>query len=684
MIKRLLIIALPAILILSGCEQKKADPQQTPQGMDQKVVRKVIDSLVVNYGQDQKSAITKGVSQVATLWRSKDGSETEFTTFCVNNYQGNTEAKEVLFSRLARNFEILGGYYSKINKELLKPLQLDNGQEATPIDELFGAFNPSAHLTDDMFGNRIAFIAMLNFPFYSLTEKTELGPKWSRQEWAYARLGDMFSSRVPAEIQQNASDKLTAADTYISNYNIFMGNLVDKDGKTSFPKELKLITHWGLRDELKSQYANKEIGIKNQEMIYQVMKRIIDQTIPTQVISKNDYTWNPFDNIITKDGKAAEVIPENDQRYQVLLDNFKAMQAIDNFSPDYPTYIQRKFEQEMEIPQADVEKIFIEFVSSPVILDMAKLISSRLGRPLKPYDIWYNGFKSRGIMTEEMLTAMTKKKYPNTAAIEKDLPNLLKQLGFKKDKAEFIASRIRVESSRGAGHAWGTEMRGDVSLLRTRVGASGMDYKGYNIAVHEFGHNVEQTITTEFVDNYMMSDVPNTAFTEALAFIFQKRDLELLGIKAKDKDKMNMMALDNAWACYEIMGVSLVDMNVWKWLYAHPGATAPELKDAVISIAKEVWNKYYANVFGSKDEPILAIYSHMIDNPLYLSAYPIGLLIDFQVEQQLEGNNFAEEVTRMYSQGRLIPQLWMKGAVNSELSSTPTLKAAEKALKEVK
>jgi len=182
----------------------------------------------------------------------------------------------------------------------------------------------------------------------------------------------------------------------------------------------------------------------------------------------------------------------------------------------------------------------------------------------------------------------------------------------------------------------------------------------------------------------MMSDVPNTAFTEALAFIFQKRNLELLGIKAKDKDKMNMMALDNAWACYEIMGVSLVDMNVWKWLYAHPGATAPELKDAVISIAKEVWNKYYANVFGSKDEPILAIYSHMIDNPLYLSAYPIGHLIDFQVEQQLEGNNFAEEVTRMYSQGRLIPQLWMKGAVNSELSSTPTLKAAEKALKEVK
>ena len=684
MIKRLLTFALPAMLLLSSCETKKIDESQTPQSMDGKVVQKVIDSLVVKTSPAQKELITKGVTQVANLWKSTDGSESDFIAFCVDNYQVTPEAKEVLFKRLARNFEIINGYYSKMNKELLKPLQLDNGEEATQIDELFGAFSPTAHLTDDMFGNRIAFITMLNFPFYTLSEKSELGAKWNRTEWAYARLGDMFSSRIPAEVQQNASDKLTAADTYISNYNIYMGNLLDNDGKRPFPKDLKLITHWGLRDELKSQYADKENGLKNQDMIYQVMKRIIDQSIPTQVINKNDYTWNPIDNTIAKEGKAAESTPENNQRYQVLLDNFRAMQAIDKFSPDYPTYIQRKFEQEMEIPQADVEKIFIDFVSSPVIRDMAKMISNKLGRPLKPYDIWYNGFKSRGAISEETLNAMTKKKYPTAAALEKDLPNILKKLGFKSDKAEFLASHIRVESSRGAGHAWGTEMRGDVSLLRTRVGAEGMDYKGYNIAVHEFGHNVEQTITMEYVDNFMMSHVPNTAFTEAFAFIFQKRDLELLGIKGQDKEKMNMMALDNAWACYEIMGVSLVDMNVWKWLYAHPEANAAELKEAVISISKEVWNKYYADVFGSKDEPILAIYSHMIDNPLYLSAYPIGHLIDFQVEQQLEGKNFAEEMIRMYSQGRLIPQLWMKGAVNNELSGNPTLKAAEKALKETK
>ena len=34
-------------------------------------------------------------------------------------------------------------------------------------------------------------------------------------------------------------------------------------------------------------------------------------------------------------------------------------------------------------------------------------------------------------------------------------------------------------------------MKGQRSRLRTRIPSQGMDYKGYNIAIHEFGHNVE-------------------------------------------------------------------------------------------------------------------------------------------------------------------------------------------------
>ena len=74
-----------------------------------------------------------------------------------------------------------------------------------------------------------------------------------------------------------------------------------------------------------------------------------------------------------------------------------------------------------------------------------------------------------------------------------------------------------------------------------------MDYKGYNIAVHEFGHNVEQTTSLYDVDYYLLNGVPNTAFTEALAFIFQSRDLYLLGIEGAQHNQEQLNTLDTGW-----------------------------------------------------------------------------------------------------------------------------------------
>jgi len=674
-------MAMATLIAVSGCNEKQEAVTGGPVKafIEQTAVEKVIQTLNDSLGEAPKFRIERGVQQVANLWRESDGTVEDFEDFCLGNFVAEEPALENLYRKLERNFEIFNGYFHKMDVLLKEPIQLE-GPEIEPVDMMFGSYNAAAHLTDDFFNNKIAFLTALNFPFYSLKEKTEKGSGWSRLEWAYARMGDRFTSRVPAEIIQQASKTLTEADAYISDYNIYMGRLVNDKGENLFPDGMKLITHWGLRDELKSNYAGAN-GLEKQRMIYDVMKRIIDQSIPQQVINKDEYTWNPADNKLFKDGAEVQGNPEPEKRYEVLLGNFHAMKAIDAYNPNFPTYISRAFEEYMEIPQEDVERLFTEFVSSPQVKEVAAFISQRLGRPLEPFDIWYNGFKSRGGLPEEQLTAITSKKYPDPKAFQADLPNILVKLGWPQDKARQITSLISVDPSRGAGHAWGAEMRNDIARLRTRIGADGMDYKGYNIAVHEFGHNVEQTVTMNDVDYYMLQGVPNTAFTEAVAFLFQKRDLELLGMPNTDPDKEYMMALDNFWASYEIMGVSLVDMKVWKWMYENPAATPAELKEAVISAAKEVWNNYYAGILGGKDEPILAIYSHMIDNPLYLSNYPMGHLIDFQIEQQVKGKNLADEFNRMYTQGRLVPQVWMKGAVGQEISIKPTMNAATEALK---
>ena len=646
--------------------------------IDRKCVEKTIQALSDKYAGAEgiEARLARGVEQAAALWTEADGSPKDFETFCLDNFVADPDERARMAARLELNFESLWGCFNKMNLDLNMPLHVD-GPEPTPLDERFGAYSPSAHFTDDMFQQKIAFIVMLNFPFYTLEEKNTLGKEWSRQEWAYARLGDVFIDRVPADVQQALSAQLSAADNYIAGYNIQMGHLLTDQGERLFP-DLSLITHWGLRDELKTHYNEGDEGLAKQRMIYQVMRRIIDQSIPECVIDNPEYDWNPFTNTVTKDGREIGAKPEPDTRYHFFLENFHAMRQLDRYCPRYPTAIARAFDHDMEVSFEEIEQLFDAFCSSPQVGKVAKLIEQRLGRKLEPFDIWYDGFKSRSTLNEDDLSALTRKRYPNREAFAtQGMPSILNQLGFSQESSEFICSHVTVDPSRGAGHAWQSEMRMDNAHLRTRIGKDGMDYKGYNIAVHEFGHNVEQTITLHDVDHYILHGVPNTAFTEALAFVFQIRDLDFLGYKNDNPTREALQTLDIFWGCYEIMGVALVDMYTWRWLYAHPGATAAQLKEQVICMAREVWNKYYAQYLGEPESAILAIYSHMIDTPLYLPNYPYGHIIHYQLEQQLKCESVAGAIQRIYPAGRLTPQLWMQHAVGSAVSPQPMLEALD-------
>ena len=164
--------------------------------------------------------------------------------------------------------------------------------------------------------------------------------------------------------------------------------------------------------------------------------------------------------------------------------------------------------------------------------------------------------------------------------------------------------------------------------------------------------------------------------------MFQQRDLQLLGhgkqIMSKDA------TLDIIWSMYEIMGVSLVDIAMWEWLYDNPKATAAQLREAVIAIAGDIWNKHYAPLLGEQDCPLLGIYSHMVGYALYLPGYPIGQLVQFQLEEHLATcktpAEFAQEYTRIYQQGKLTPDAWMRGAVGEAMSIEPIRKAVRKAI----
>ncbi len=650
--------------------------------IDRESQDEVREYLLGKFGEDQKLRIERGVQQVAAFWQAGDGSAEEFAKFCKQGFIADIDRLQLVFGRIEANFETMYGHLNKISLDLKRALQLNLG-EILPIDQRFGQFDPAAHVSDDMFDSKIAFEILLNFPAYTLAEKTELGPGWSRRDWATARCGDLFLSRLPARCSQEAAAAFSEAETYISQYNIYMGRLVDNEGNALFPSDLKLISHWGLRDHLKALYAEKD-GLARQEMIHEVLKRIIQQDIPKSIINLGELTWNPFRNRVFKDDKEIAWTPEPNSRYMHLLDVFKAMRGMDEFYPSLPSHTQRKFELEREMEEAAVAKLLEEVLTSAEVKGIAGLIAGRLGRELQPFDIWYNGFKPRAKVGEAELDRRVRQQYPSLDRFRRSMPAILQRLGFSPADAAFIGKRIEVDPARGAGHAWGAVMRSEPSHLRTRAVAGGMDYQGFNVAMHELGHCAEQVLSLQKTDSWLMAGVPNTAVTEAFAFLFQNRDLEILGYPAATSRARQLQALDTLWMTFEIAGVAMVDMKVWNWLYKNPGATPDALRRAVMACAREVWNKYYAPIFGIRDQVILAAYSHMIDAALYLPDYPLGHIISFQLESYLKGKNIGREMERMCRAGRLTPQLWMKNAVGEEISAKPLLAAAAEALKAIK
>ncbi len=658
-----------------------AQPALGPDAVERAVAR-----LTERHGAGEAGRIRRGVEQVARRWWAEDGDEAAFLAFCDERFLADPAALDAVAGRLERVLEQVHGHLLEVHREVKAPIDLDLG-EIGPAEELLANLDLSSHVGEDLFRTKVAFLALLNFPAHTLEERLALGPSWDRAAWARSRMMDHFSERVPAAVRQEWSRAQTSADRYVNSYNIRLDRLVTPEGDRLFPEGLSLISHWGLRDELAAYYADPSpAGLQRQRTILRVMERIVRQEIPQAVIDNPGLLWEPFGNVVlplaAENAPATDRLarPEPDTRYAHLLEVFHAARKEDPFSPATPTHMDRMFQRNREIPEREIEALFVSVLESPEVSDLAALIGRRLARPLEPFDIWYSGFKPRGRYSEPELDRLVRERFPDITAFQAALPDTLRRLGFAAAKADWIAERIVVEPARGAGHALGAVRRQDRAHLRTRVPRGGMDYKGYNVALHELGHNVEQVFTLHGIDSWWLAGVPNNGFTEAAAFLFQDRDLEVLGLAPPSPETRRAKALATLWNTYEIAGVSLVDMRVWHWMYRHPEATPAELKRAALESAREVWNHWFAPHFGVRDSEVLAIYSHMIVYALYLPDYPLGHVIGFQVAAALERGDFGAEFERIVRQGRLTPDAWMRGAVGEPVSARALLAAARGAL----
>ena len=257
--------------------------------------QKLTVELVAKYGEGQRARLQRGLRQAGEFWKAEDGDAAAFEAFVRANFAGDEATLNVMFERFQRLLEQLYGHMHEINREFRQQADLDLGP-VLPFDEVFAGYDPAAHVQDDFFDNKLAFVVLLNFPLTTLEERLQHGANWSRRQWAEVRLAQAFSKRIPAAVNLGVARAASEADSYVAQYNIWMHHVLDQQGDRLFPPKLRLLSHWNLRDEIKSEYAEGPSGLPKQRTIQQVMERIVTQTIPQTVIDNPGIDWNPFTN----------------------------------------------------------------------------------------------------------------------------------------------------------------------------------------------------------------------------------------------------------------------------------------------------------------------------------------------------------------------------------------------------
>ncbi len=633
---------------------------------------RAIAVLITLHGEPHRAAIEAGVARVASRWSAADGDIAAFEAFCVKHLVTDHSERTRLLARLEKALEQIDGHLYEMRRTLRRHHDL-RGDEFPGVDDILAQFDPSPDLSEQLYKQKIAHLALLNFPKPTLSTMLKEGPNWSDSDWAAARVAQNFGPRIPSGLADRARKVSFESGSFVSHFHVPVGGMVDANGKRWFEADRKLIAHWLVREEIKAGYGDAD-GIAKQRALSWVMARHIDGSIPARVMSGEEKRdWDPERNTIAG-GAPGETLGL--ARYEHWIANFHMAREFDPLFPDEPSAIARKFALEREMPETEVEQLMIALLESPVRRDLAAFMAKKLGRTLEPFDIYFEDVIEAKPATE--MNAAVKARFANAKELEAKLPTVLRELGFEAKDADFLGTRVTVEICKGAGHAMRPQLEGYGAWLRTSSLDAELGWDGFDTAMHELGHNLEQLCSTYFVSRPALRGVPNTACTEAFAFLYQALAKRVLGMEdaaAAERQFAADSVMTMLSAC-QIAGPSLLELRAWRWLYANPSATAAQLRDEVLRIADDLWTRYYERDFGKDPYRILAAYQHMIAHPLYLPDYTLGHMMSHQIRSYMRGKDLAVETKRITSLGCLTPDRWMRLAVGGPVSAEALVRDA--------
>lgn len=670
MIKRILTVFC-AVAILTG--------NLIAQPLSDSLVTAVRNELTAKQGAASAERINKGVSQLAAVWNSDDGTSEEFRQFCINNFLTEAELSENL-PQIAQNLSLLGSSLSVVGSKFNEPFAFVDVPELK-ADRFFRDATPKY----DAYSSGLAHFLKLNFPVYSVAEKNQMAGEWTRNQWLMNGIGDYFADRRPVSPDSLLQSEMTKYRRYMDNYFFRMDHIKDQSGKYIFPAGTLLHSHRGIRDNTKEEY-NRRDGFKRQKLSGDILESVFSGDVPVQFLTDINTRWDPYKKelFIVKNGREERIdgfATESDYRYKGLKTKFLMQQEIDKVYGDGSTFITRNFGN-ANLDAGETKKLIEAILANPLNEQVGVIIKKRLKRDLQPFDVWYSGFQEQAFYKGEFLDSITRSRYPDPEALQHDLPGILERMGFPAEEAEYVGTRINVHAVVSGGYSSQPDVAGGKALVTTMFDKTGLDYKGYRVVMHELGHAVCGVYCTTDSENFLLAGVPTGGITEGMAEIFAYKNIEGLDLFPYSvEEKKLLLALATMWYMYEMGGNSLTDIMVWEWMYEHPDASVAELKRAVLDISAGIWNKYYSKTFGGKkDSHILSVYNHFTSGDLYLYNYYNGAIYSYLLAGSFNRNDLAGGLKKACSEGITMPGIWLEKAIGKDFSPDPLFDDARKAI----
>ena len=206
-----------------------------------------------------------------------------------------------------------------------------------------------------------------------------------------------------------------------------------------------------------------------------------------------------------------------------LLDIFRAARLADPYSPTAPTLIARRFDEDRQIPEARVR----EDARGRALLAARAARRQADREAARPQARAVRHLVRRLHAARRLHRSAARRdraqEYPTRRRVQEGHPASARRSSASRHGDGGVPRRTTSSSTRRAAPAtrWAPAAAATRRTCARASSKDGMNYKGYNIAVHEMGHNVEQTFSLNEIDHTLLQGVPNTAFTEALAFVFQ-------------------------------------------------------------------------------------------------------------------------------------------------------------------